>query len=229
MRYFQDGQSPNAAIYWQKALIGRIPNAALEYVAQLMRTFKMELHLSSPRVSKLGHYRVAHQGKPQSISINRDLSQERFLLTLVHELAHLVCHNEFGRHIKPHGSEWKRTFQTLMTPLLCEPVFSAAILPHVIRHLNTPKATSCVDKELHMAFERMEGKEYITLDDIETGTEFTVRKGRRFVKGERKRTRYLCAEIPSGKGYLIHGSAEVTPANAKKLVSQKIFDGYEGE
>ena len=218
MRFYQRGQSPKAAIYWQRVLTDRIPMAATEYVSQIMRKFDLEFHLSPPRSSKLGHYRIAFDGKPQSISINRDLSTERFLLTLVHELAHLVCHQEFGRRIKPHGQEWKRTFQTLMTPLLCEEVFSSGILPHVVRHLNSPKATSCVDKELHIAFERMEGKEYITLDDLDVGVEFQLNTGRRFIKGEKKRTRYLCPEVPSGKKYLIHGAAPVTPIKEKQVV-----------
>ena len=172
MRYYQSSQNPKAAKYWLLALEGRIPTNARDYVSQLMAKFELELHLSSPRVSKLGHFKVAYQGSPQCVSINSDLTPERFLLTLVHELAHLICHQEFGRKVKPHGPEWKRTFQTLMTPLLCEAVFSSGILPQVIRHLNSPKATSCVDKDLHLAFERSEGKVYIILDDLTIGDEF---------------------------------------------------------
>lgn len=218
MRYYQNGRSPNTATYWQRVLTDRIPDAAAEYVSQIMRKFELEFHLSPPRTSKLGHYRVAYNGNPQSISINRDLSPERFLLTLIHELAHLICHKEFGRRIKPHGQEWKRTFQTMMTPLLCEEVFSTNILPHIVRHLNSPKATSCVDKELHIVFERLEGKEYVTLDDLSMGVEFLLNTGRRFEKGEKKRTRHLCSEVPSGKKYLIHGSAPVTPVKEKQVV-----------
>lgn len=219
MRFYQNGQSPEAARYWLAALNGRVPSASGDYVAQLMAKFDLELHLSSPRVSKLGHYKVAHRGRPQSVSINRDLSQERFLLTLIHELSHLICHLEFGRRIKPHGSEWKRTFQTLMTPLLCDAVFSSGILPQVVRHLNSPKATSCVDKELHLAFERLDGKEYTVLDDLSVGDEFTVRNKRRFIKGVKRRTRHLCKEVDSGRSYMIHGSAEVTLTNEKRVIS----------
>lgn len=219
MRYYQRAQSAEGVSYWQRALAQRIPVPAQEYVSLLMSRFDLELHLSAPRVSKLGHFRPAHAGRPQSISINRDLSTERFLLTLVHELAHLICHKEYGRRIKPHGAEWKRCFQQLMTPLLCEEVFSSGILPQVIRHLNAPKATSCVDKELHRAFERLEGKEYITLDEIPEGSRFSIRKDRQFIKGAKRRTRYLCEEVTSGRAYLIHGAAPVELAVEKPLFS----------
>jgi hypothetical protein len=37
-------------------------------------------------------------------------------MTLIHEIAHLVAFEKYGRNIKPHGQEWKHTFQQLMVP-----------------------------------------------------------------------------------------------------------------
>ena len=47
-----------------------------------------------------------------------NLNPYRFLMTLVHEVAHLVAFQKYGRAIKPHGKEWKFTFQTLMLPFI---------------------------------------------------------------------------------------------------------------
>jgi predicted SprT family Zn-dependent metalloprotease len=39
------------------------------------------------------------------------------LITLIHEISHLVAFEKFGRNIKPHGNEWKYSFQRLMIPI----------------------------------------------------------------------------------------------------------------
>jgi predicted SprT family Zn-dependent metalloprotease len=39
-------------------------------------------------------------------------------MTLIHEIAHLVAFEKYGRNIKPHGQEWKHTFQQLMVPYI---------------------------------------------------------------------------------------------------------------
>lgn len=211
MRYYQAKRSPEAHAYWKAALGARIPEAALPYVAQLMSTAELELHISRPRATKLGHYRAPQRGQPQCISINIDLSPERFLLTLVHELAHLFTHQEYARGVKPHGPEWKRCFQQLMTPLLCEEVFNKEILPYLIAHLNSPKASSCADPALYRKFEELEGIESITVADLAMGDVFSIANGRSFERGEKKRTRYLCYELPGRRAYLINGATSIRP------------------
>ena len=51
------------------------------------------------------------------ITINNDLNKYRFLITLIHEMAHLVTFKDMPRS-KPHGKEWKINFQRLMLPFL---------------------------------------------------------------------------------------------------------------
>jgi predicted SprT family Zn-dependent metalloprotease len=36
---------------------------------------------------------------------------------------HLVAFEKFGRKIKPHGNEWKYSFQRLMIPLYAQKFF----------------------------------------------------------------------------------------------------------
>lgn len=223
MRYYQPKDNLDSAPYWANALKAHIPASSIAYVAQLMRNVEVDFHLSKPRSTKLGHYRAPYKGQPQSVSINSDLSPERFLLTLIHELAHLFTYQEYGRKVKPHGGEWKRCFQQLMTPLLSPVVFSEEILPHLIRHLNNPKATSCVDRELHKRFEAMEGKSNVCLDELPEGAEFKLEGGRTFVKGKKRRTRYMCYELPGRRAYLIHESASI--ARQKPLLSPHIKTG----
>lgn len=210
MRFRQSGQNPKAFQYWMNAFHGRIPESALAHIAGLLSEHPVEFHLSRPRVTKLGHYRSAHSGKPHLISVNSDLSPARFLLTLVHEIAHLKTYVEYGRGVKPHGLEWKRSFQEAMIPLLNEDVFPSSILPLIKEHLYSPKASSCSDPVLHKAFEKMEGRISLSLNEIPEGVEFSLRNGRTFIKGIKKRTRFLCLDPVSGRKYLVHGTAEIS-------------------
>jgi predicted SprT family Zn-dependent metalloprotease len=50
------------------------------------------------------------------------------LITLIHEISHLVAFEKFGRNIKPHGNEWKYSFQRLMIPYI-RPDFPSQLLP----------------------------------------------------------------------------------------------------
>jgi SprT protein len=43
------------------------------------------------RSSKLGDYRPPQRGLPHRISVNHNLNQHEFLITLIHEMAHLLC------------------------------------------------------------------------------------------------------------------------------------------
>jgi predicted SprT family Zn-dependent metalloprotease len=40
------------------------------------------------------------------ITVNSNLNKYKFLITLIHEISHLVAFEKFGRNIKPHGNEW---------------------------------------------------------------------------------------------------------------------------
>jgi predicted SprT family Zn-dependent metalloprotease len=53
------------------------------------------------------------------------------LITLIHEISHLVA-LKFGRKIKPHGNEWKYSFQRLMIPFIRE-IFPSHLLPLLAR------------------------------------------------------------------------------------------------
>jgi predicted SprT family Zn-dependent metalloprotease len=47
-------------------------------------------------------------------------------MTLIHEI-HLVAFEKYGRNIKPHGQEWKHTFQQLMVPYIDQKIIPTFI------------------------------------------------------------------------------------------------------
>src|SRR5690606_4168149 len=129
----------------------------------------------------------------------------KFLLTYIHEVAHLHAIVKFGIEIAPHGNEWKSTFQKLMDPLLSTHFFPIDLLIPLRKHMTNPKASSSRDlfllKEMSKYDDKSSNQEIVFLSDIKPGNRF-LHSGREFEKGETRRTRVLCQEVKSGKNFL---------------------------
>jgi hypothetical protein len=94
-----------------------LPEHAVKPVFELIVANEVHLKIVNERVTRHGDYRKAAGGKHE-ITVNANLNKYRFLITLIHEISHLVAFEKFGRNIKPHGGEWKYTFQRLMVPFI---------------------------------------------------------------------------------------------------------------
>jgi hypothetical protein len=144
------------------------------------------------------------------ITINSNLNPFKFLITLVHEIAHLRAYKEFGKQIKPHGKEWKYTFQRLMLPFINPEIFPEDLLPQVARHFRNPKASSDTDQVLALALKKHNppSDKYL-VQDIKIGETFRLYNGRVFRRGDLRRKRIECVEVTSGRRYLFNPLAEV--------------------
>ena len=82
-----------------------LPSESIDYVtsvlAEISVPFKIEI--KKQRKTCYGDYRRYPDGS-HKISINNNLKPEAFLITLLHEVAHLVTFLKYGRNIKPHGT-----------------------------------------------------------------------------------------------------------------------------
>ena len=131
-------------------------------------------------------------------------------MTLIHEIAHLVAFEKYGRNIKPHGDEWKLTFQRLMVPFIRPEIFPNQLLPLLARHFRNPKASSDTDATLSLAlkqFDPVNDKNYIF--EIPYGSVFRIHNGKIFKKVALRLKRYECQEVNSGRIYLFNPNAEV--------------------
>lgn len=124
-----------------------IPEASVTKVLQLLEHDNLTVLVKKERKTRHGDYRKLPNGKHQ-ITVNGSLNKYRFLITLIHEIAHLEAYKNFGKFIKPHGKEWKTTFQYLMLPFLNPDVFPSEILPILAKHFKNPKASSDTDVKL---------------------------------------------------------------------------------
>jgi len=193
-------------------LIKYLPTQAVEPIFELIKINGVYLKIVNQRQTKHGDYRRLPSGE-HVITVNNSLNKYRFLITLVHEIAHLVAFTKFGRIIKPHGKEWKYTFQSLMLPFIRPEIFPNTILPLIARHFKNPTASSDTDARLSMALQQ-----YDEIKDnnsfvyqLPLGCKFRLPNGRVFQKGYQKVKRYECIEMATGRMYLFQPNAKVEP------------------
>lgn len=132
-------------------------------------------------------------------------------MTLIHEIAHLVAIEKYGRQIKPHGNEWKQTYQGLMQPFLRPEIFPAELLSYLVIHFQNPSASSDTDVHLSLAMQQYDTEERRKhyLFELPTGSFFRTDDGRLFRKGEKKIKRYECTEVETNRKFVVQPHALV--------------------
>ena len=186
-----------------------IPEAAVDSTFVLIQSNNVHLKIVNERVTRHGDYRKLPNGEHQ-ITVNANLNKYRFFMTLIHEIAHLVTFQKFGRNIKPHGKEWKFTFQQLMLPFIRPEIFPSQLLPFLALHFKNPKATSDTDSRLSLALKAYDPpneKNYIF--EIPFGANFRLYNGKIFKRGKQRVKRFECVEVATGRVYLFNPNAEV--------------------
>jgi SprT protein len=185
------------------------PADAVPYCYQLWQKDKFIFRIKKDRRSKLGDYRfIPGSATPHHISINHTLNSYSFLITYIHEVAHLHTFSKYKRKVLPHGKEWKRSFRQLMLPLLNEGIFPPDILLPLQLYMQNPKASSCSDMALFKALQVYSVSAKPLLLELSTGETFVLH-GRVFEKGLTRRTRVVCRESSTGKQYSISAQAPV--------------------
>jgi len=197
-----------------------IPEPAVDEVVKILFTYK-ELHLkiTKSRSSKLGDYRKLSSHRHQ-ISINYNLNQYQFLITLLHEIAHYLTYKHYGHKVKPHGAEWKQTFGNLLLRFIRPDIFPEDIIPELKIYASNPKASTAGDGNLYLKLSRYNEKvdkktKYIF--ELHPGQIFALPNGVIYQLQEKRRTRYKCLRLSNKKVYLIHQNAEVYPINPDDL------------
>lgn len=186
-----------------------LPGHAVDMAFELIKLYGVHLKIVNERVTRHGDYHRSADGYHR-ITVNASLNKYRFLITLVHEIAHLAAFEKFGRNIKPHGDEWKMVFQRLMVPFIRPEIFPPQLLPLLARHFRNPKASSDTDATLALAlkqFDEKTDKNYIF--EVPYGSHFRIHNGKIFQKGAQRVKRFECTEVSTGRVYLFNPNAEV--------------------
>lgn len=188
-----------------------LPENSYEDVLHYLHHYKVHLTVTRQRQSILGDYRHAHDGKAHRISINGNLNKFSFLVTLLHELAHLFTYERYGHRVQAHGQQWKQEFGKILTQFLAKKIFPADIEAALLKSISNPAASSCGDEPLLRVLRNYDTKKTgsFLVEQLPDGSEFMIKGGRSFRKGEKIRKRYKCIEIATGKWYLFSGVYEV--------------------
>jgi hypothetical protein len=193
-----------------ETLLKYIPEHAVKPVFELIVANQVHLKIVNERVTRHGDYRKGLSGKHE-ITVNASLNKYKFLITLVHEISHLVAFEKFGRNIKPHGNEWKYSFQRLMIPFIRPEIFPHSVLPLVANHFRNPTASSDTDARLAFALKQFDERksDIHFMHEVPNGSLFRIKNGRIFQKKGLRVKRYECLEMNSGRLFLFNANAEV--------------------
>jgi SprT protein len=192
-----------------------IPGQAAALILDYLNHYQVHLTITRERRSVLGDYRHATRSANHRISVNGNLNSYSFLITLIHELAHLVTFMEFGNRVQSHGKEWKKIYRKILEEFIPLKVFPADVLAALKKNLHNLPASSCADEDLMRVLRRYDDdKEGLMLvEQIPEGGCFTLEDERIFRKGKKLRKRYQCVEVATGKLYLFSPIYEVKPAS----------------
>ena len=189
-----------------------LPQGSFEEVLYYLQHHHVHLTISRRRQSILGDYRHALTDKNHRISVNGNLNKYAFLITLLHELAHLFTYEKFGHRVQAHGQEWKNEFSKILAKFLLKKIFPTDIEKALMHTLQNPAASSCGDEKLLRVLHNYDGKKkgIHLVEQLQEGTLFSIKGGRIFKKGEKIRKRFKCVEVKTGKFYLFSAVYEVS-------------------
>lgn len=188
-----------------------VPAEALEYCCRLWAENSFSFTVSRDRKTKLGDFRYSRTNDHYSVTVNRGLNNYAFLITYLHEVAHVLTYRQFRNKCKPHGPEWQQNFRLIATPLLRPSVFPEDILGPLRGYLEKPAASTsgCAPLTIALRLYNKEKEEGLQmLGSVASGCKF-VFKDRTFIKTGKKRTRALCRDLGNGRDYLIPEVAQV--------------------
>lgn len=189
-----------------------VPDGFEVLVADLIFTNPVRFKIVKPRTTKLGDFRAPFQGEKAQITVNGNLNRYAFLITTLHEFAHLHTYIKFGSKVKPHGDEWKNEYRALIYPIIDKHRIPESLCTVLLNSLIKTKASSCSDLDLTRELKKYDpDQEHVVfLEKLPKNSRFEL-QGKIFLKGELRRKRYLCEEIITKRKYLVHALSEVTP------------------
>ncbi len=198
-----------------------LPEQTVPTIAQWIIDDRVKVKVTKSRSSKHGDYRPPANGEGHQITINQDLNPYEFLITLVHEFAHLRTTRKyyfqrfFPKHVDPHGKEWKQEFKQLMHDFLEQQIFPELVHEALIAYMADPAASSCSHLPLQRAIKQSDpNKSHILhLEELPDNSIFRLYDGRLFKKIGKRRKNYSCQDVLNGRMYIVSPIAEVTLEN----------------
>ena len=192
-----------------------LPEQSAQQILELLQLYRVHLTVTRERASVLGDYRHSTHHRNHRISVNGNLNKFSFLITLIHEIAHLLTFEKYGNRVAAHGKEWKDTYAGLLSGFLEPAIFPPDILHALNKSLPNLPASSCADENLMRVLRRYDKENgRVLVEEVPEGHLFSIGSGNIFRKGRKLRKRYQCIEVNTGRLYLFNALYEVKPERA---------------
>ncbi len=188
-----------------------LPPGTYDAVLSYLRQYKVHLTVARERKSILGDYRHSTHHANHRISVNGNLNTYSFLITLLHELAHLLTFEQYGNKVLAHGREWKMIYAGMLEQFLQHKIFPNDIEAELIQSLRNPAASTCAEDGLLRVLRKYDAKEshHRLVEELALNALFRTSDGKVFKKGEKLRKRFKCVEVKTSKVYLFSPVYEV--------------------
>jgi len=200
-----------------QALAAFLPDNSFDDVVAFIHHYKVHLTVTKKRKTVLGDYRHAFRGANHRITVNSNLNKYEFLVTLLHELAHLLTFEQYGNRVDAHGKEWKTHYGSLLRKFIDKKIFPADIESALQKSVINPAATANGETALILALRKYDSQKregYYHVAELPPGSFFQTDDNKLFQKGEKRRSRYTCTEIKTGLKY------SFSPVYEVRLVKQ---------
>ncbi|MDB3907460.1 SprT-like domain-containing protein [Crocinitomicaceae bacterium] len=199
----------NKVAQYQKVMSKYVPAEYVSYVVDLLIRHPVQFRVAKPRKTKLGDFRAEREGLHR-ITVNGDLNPYSFLITTIHEFAHLVTFEDYGPRVKPHGTEWQNVYSKMLFPVVEAGHLPKDVSKAIERSLLNVKASSCTDQNLHRVLIKYDKPKegLVILETLEKESVFEL-NGKSYRKGNLRRTRYVCTNTNNQRKYLISALAQV--------------------
>lgn len=199
--------------YPMHTLARYLPEGCFDSVVAYINHYKIHLTVTKIRKTILGDYRHAAIDGNHRISINGNLNKYEFLITFLHEMAHLLTFEMYRNRVAAHGKEWKQHYSELLKDFIAKGIFPPDIVKALQKSIINPSATANGETALLRVLRNYDVKKlpdgFTVLENLPAGALFIWRGGKVFRKMNKRRTRYECLEIKTGLMYAFSPVAEV--------------------
>jgi hypothetical protein len=188
-----------------QALAAYLPIGSFEPVVSYLHQYKVHLTVTKQRKSVLGDYRHAGWGGNHRISINGNLNKYEFLITLLHELAHLLTYEQYRNKVDAHGKEWKYCYSQLLIVFVQLKIFPTDVEKALQKSIANPAATANGETALLLvlrSYDAIKKEGHSTVAELREGDLFQTDKGKIFRRGNVRRKRIECLEVKTGLLYI---------------------------
>ena len=186
-----------------------VPAPSVAYCYDLWEPYHIHTVPTPPRHTLLSEF-TSKPNQRERITINNNLNSYNFLITYLHEIAHLEVYRSYKRRQPPHGKAWKAHFRALLLPTLNIETFPTSILSPLTQYSYNPTASTGTFLPLMQALKSIDAphSDLVMVSELSEGQAFRLQQ-KVFIRGTQRRTRIVCIEKTSQKRYLVAAHAWV--------------------